>query len=181
MTTQSLLSGKAAVVTWRGARAGRGRSPCACCGPGPSSMRSMCCRPTTRCGTRCAREARGRRASADTRGGRGQRSRLADAGRADRARGAPLYGLVNNAGVTLRKTVTETSHAEWRRLLDINLDGPFLAIHVLAGDAGRRVHRQYLVHRRPDRLFQRGLHGQQMGLRGLTRAAALELADGAYA
>ena len=71
--------------------------------------------------------------------------------------GAPLYRLVNNAGVTLRKTVTETSHAEWRRLLDINLDGPFLAIHVLAGDAGRRVHRQYLVHRRPDRLFQRGL------------------------
>ena len=47
--------------------------------------------------------------------------------------GAPLYGLVNNAGVTLRKTVTETSHAEWRRLLDINLDGPFLAIHALAG------------------------------------------------
>ena len=47
--------------------------------------------------------------------------------------GVPLYGLVNNAGVTLRKTVTETTHAEWRRLLDINLDGPFLAIRNLAG------------------------------------------------
>ncbi|WP_258956209.1 SDR family NAD(P)-dependent oxidoreductase, partial [Achromobacter aegrifaciens] len=34
------------------------------------------------------------------------------------AAGVPLYGLVNNAGVTLRKTVTETTHAEWRCLLD---------------------------------------------------------------
>ena len=139
-------------------------------------MRSMCCRPTTRWDAL--------RAEAGADAGR-LRIRVADvaseagwrtlAAQIERE-GAPLYGLVNNAGVTLRKTVTETSHAEWRRLLDINLDGPFLAIHVLAGDAGRRVHRQYLVHRRPDRLFQRGLHGQQMGLRGLTRAAALELA-----
>ena len=81
-------------------------------------MRSMCCRPTTRRGTRCARGA-----SADA--GR-LRIRVADvASEADwralaveiEREGAPLYGLVNNAGVTLRKTVTETSHAEWRRLL----------------------------------------------------------------
>lgn len=48
------------------------------------------------------------------------------------AAGAPLYGLVNNAGITLRKTVTETAPDEWRRLLEINLDGPFLAIRALA-------------------------------------------------
>ena len=95
-------------------------------------MRSMCCRPTTWDALRAE-------AGADA--GR-LRIRVADvASEADwralaveiEREGAPLYGLVNNAGVTLRKTVTETSHAEWRRLLDINLDGPFLAIHALAG------------------------------------------------
>ena len=50
-----------------------------------------------------------------------------------RLAGVPLYGLVNNAGVTLRKTVTETTPGEWRRLLEINLEGPFLAIRGLAG------------------------------------------------
>ena len=96
-------------------------------------MRSMCCRPTTRWDAL--------RAEAGADAGR-LRIRVADvASEADwralaveiEREGAPLYGLVNNAGVTLRKTVTETSHAEWRRLLDINLDGPFLAIHALAG------------------------------------------------
>ena len=120
MTTQSYWSGKAAVVTG-GARAGRGRSPA----------------PAGRGHRPCARCAAGRRPDVDARAEAGAdagrlRIRVADvASEADwralaveiEREGAPLYGLVNNAGVTLRKTVTETSHAEWRRLLDINLDG----------------------------------------------------------
>ena len=86
-------------------------------------MRSMCCRPTTRRG-RAARGAgadagRLRIRVADVASEAGWRTLAAQIER----EGAPLYGLVNNAGVTLRKTVTETSHAEWRRLLDINLTG----------------------------------------------------------
>ena len=91
--------------------------------------------------------------------------------------GAPLYGLVNNAGVTLRKTVTETSHAEWRRLLDINLDGPFLAIHVLAGlmPAGASIVNTSSTAGLTG-YFSAAYTASKWGLRGLTRAAALELA-----
>ena len=91
--------------------------------------------------------------------------------------GAPLYGLVNNAGVTLRKTVTETSHAEWRRLLDINLDGPFLAIHALAGlmPAGASIVNTSSTAGLTG-YFSAAYTASKWGLRGLTRAAALELA-----
>lgn len=34
--------------------------------------------------------------------------------------------LVNNAGIMIRKPVTELSLAEWRRVLDVNLSGVFL-------------------------------------------------------
>lgn len=37
--------------------------------------------------------------------------------------------LVNNAGVYLQKTVTETTYDEWKHLLSINLDGVFLCSH----------------------------------------------------
>ena len=91
--------------------------------------------------------------------------------------GAPLYGMVNNAGVTLRKTVTETSHAEWRRLLDINLDGPFLAIHALAGlmPAGASIVNTSSTAGLTG-YFSAAYTASKWGLRGLTRAAALELA-----
>ena len=162
MTTQSYWSGKAAVVT--GAARGQGAAEALRLLRAGAIVHALDVLPAddptwTRCARRRARTPgvcgyAWRTWPAKPAGGRWPRRR---------ARGRAAVRLVNNAGVTLRKTVTETSHAEWRRLLDINLDGPFLAIHVLAGDAGRRVHRQYLVHRRPDRLFQRGLHGQQMG------------------
>ena len=37
-----------------------------------------------------------------------------------------LDGLVNNAGVVLIGTVEATSLAQWRRVMDVNLDGVFL-------------------------------------------------------
>jgi 3alpha(or 20beta)-hydroxysteroid dehydrogenase len=94
------------------------------------------------------------------------------------AAGIPLYGLVNNAGITLRKTVTETSPEEWNHLLAINLNGPFLAIRSLA----------HLIQRGGSIVnisSTAGLTGyfsaaytvSKWGIRGLTRAAAMELAD----
>ncbi|CAB5513764.1 3-alpha-(or 20-beta)-hydroxysteroid dehydrogenase [Achromobacter anxifer] len=93
------------------------------------------------------------------------------------AAGVPLYGLVNNAGVTLRKTVTETTHAEWRRLLDINLDGPFLAIRTLAGlmPAGAAIVNTSSTAGLTG-YFSAAYTASKWALRGLTRAASLELA-----
>ena len=37
-----------------------------------------------------------------------------------------VYGLVNNAGISLIVPAEETSAAQWQRVMDINLFGPFL-------------------------------------------------------
>lgn len=94
-----------------------------------------------------------------------------------RLAGVPLYGLVNNAGVTLRKTVTETTPGEWRRLLEINLEGPFLAIRALAGlmPAGGSIVNTSSTAGLTG-YFSAAYTASKWGLRGLTRAAALELA-----
>jgi meso-butanediol dehydrogenase / (S,S)-butanediol dehydrogenase / diacetyl reductase len=42
------------------------------------------------------------------------------------ARWGRADALVNNAGVAVFKPIAETSFAEWRRVLAVNLDGPFL-------------------------------------------------------
>nr|WP_248293514.1 SDR family oxidoreductase [Achromobacter sp. Bel] len=90
---------------------------------------------------------------------------------------APLFGLVNNAGVTLRKTVTETTHSEWRRLLDINLDGPFLAIRTLAAlmPAGAAIVNTSSTAGLTG-YFSAAYTASKWALRGLTRAASMELA-----
>jgi NAD(P)-dependent dehydrogenase (short-subunit alcohol dehydrogenase family) len=49
-------------------------------------------------------------------------------------------GLVNNAGISLIAAAEKTSAAEWRRVMDINLFGPFLLCKYLGGqmlDRGR--------------------------------------------
>jgi NAD(P)-dependent dehydrogenase (short-subunit alcohol dehydrogenase family) len=49
-------------------------------------------------------------------------------------------GLVNNAGISLIAPAEDTSAADWRRVMDINLFGPFLLCKYLGGqmlDRGR--------------------------------------------
>ena len=41
--------------------------------------------------------------------------------------------LVNNAAVMVRKPIDELAPAEWRRVLDVNLTGPFLCSRAFAG------------------------------------------------
>jgi NAD(P)-dependent dehydrogenase (short-subunit alcohol dehydrogenase family) len=43
-----------------------------------------------------------------------------------------LDALVNNAGVATFKPLLETTHAEWERVLAVNLSGPFLTVQAAA-------------------------------------------------
>ncbi|MDB5846707.1 MAG: cyclopentanol dehydrogenase [Rhodoferax sp.] len=89
--------------------------------------------------------------------------------------------LVNNAGIILRTGVAATPVDRWRHLLDINLTGAFLGIqtcapHMKAGGHGGSVINISSI---------AGLAGytdvaysaSKWGLRGLTKSAAIELAD----
>ena len=92
-----------------------------------------------------------------------------------------LHVLVNNAGVSLRGVdLAHTSRADWDRLLAVNLTGPFLGIKAAApvirdsgggsivnigSTAGINGH------------FAAAYSASKWGLRGLTKAAAMEYAD----
>lgn len=43
-----------------------------------------------------------------------------------------LDALVNNAGTAVFKPLLETTHAEWQRVLDVNLSGPFNCVQAAA-------------------------------------------------
>ncbi len=55
-----------------------------------------------------------------------QESQVAEAAAAVMARWGRVDALVNNAGVAVFKPALETSFAEWRHVLNTNLDGAFL-------------------------------------------------------
>ena len=92
-----------------------------------------------------------------------------------------LHVLVNNAGVSLRGVdLANTSRADWDRVLAVNLTGPFLGIKAAApvmrdsgggsivnigSTAGINGH------------FAAAYSASKWGLRGLTKAAAMEYAD----
>jgi 3alpha(or 20beta)-hydroxysteroid dehydrogenase len=95
---------------------------------------------------------------------------------AEAAKDGPVHGLVNNAGITLRSTLTETSPGDWDRVLGINLTGSFLGIQAIApmmADGGSIVNISSSA----------GLTGyfgtaysvSKWGVRGLTKSAAMEL------
>jgi NAD(P)-dependent dehydrogenase (short-subunit alcohol dehydrogenase family) len=44
-----------------------------------------------------------------------------------------LDGLVNGAGISEWRSLEDLSFADWRRLLSVNLDGPFLVTHAALG------------------------------------------------
>jgi len=101
------------------------------------------------------------------------------------ARAADRYGppqiLVNNAGIAIAAPIHRTELADWQRVMDINVTGPFLCIRAIVkqmtkGDYGRIVNVASTA----------GLTGYgyvaaycaaKHGLIGLTRALARELAQ----
>ena len=88
--------------------------------------------------------------------------------------------LINNAGINVRKRVTDFAYQEWRDVLDTNLTGAFLLCrsfvpHMLGTGYGRILNMTSIMSHvsLPERI---AYSSSKAGLLGLTRALALELA-----
>ena len=95
------------------------------------------------------------------------------------ARFGKLEALVNNAGTAVFKPVGETSAEEWRRVLDVNLTGPFLctqaAVPLMTG-GGAVVNIASISGQRASTL--RVAYGtSKAGLMHLTKQQAVELGE----
>ena len=84
--------------------------------------------------------------------------------------------LINNAGVDVTAPIEDLSVADWDRIIDVNLRGPFLMSRKALGVMRRQGSGPYRQHRldgRPAGLGQRvGLSREQMGTAGLQPCAA---------
>jgi NAD(P)-dependent dehydrogenase (short-subunit alcohol dehydrogenase family) len=61
-----------------------------------------------------------------------QADQVATAVQATVERFGRIDALINNAGVAVFKPLLHTTHDEWRRVMDTNLDGPFLCTQAVA-------------------------------------------------
>jgi NAD(P)-dependent dehydrogenase (short-subunit alcohol dehydrogenase family) len=97
------------------------------------------------------------------------------------ARGGPVNILINNAGINVRKFVTEFSLEEWNRVLQTNLTGAFLLCrsfvpHMKGRGYGRVINVTSIMSHVA--LAGRSAYAaSKAGLLGFTRALALELAS----
>ena len=92
-----------------------------------------------------------------------------------------LHVLVNNAGVSLRGVdLANTSRTDWDRVLAVNLTGPFLGIRTAAPfirDTGGGAIVNIGSTAGINGHFAAAYSASKWGLRGLTKAAAMEYAD----
>ena len=92
-----------------------------------------------------------------------------------------LHVLVNNAGVSLRGVdLASTTRADWDRVLSVNLTGPFLGIKAAAPlirDSGGGAIVNIGSTAGINGHFAAAYSASKWGLRGLTKAAAMEYAD----
>lgn len=104
---------------------------------------------------------------------------IAAAMSAIQARFGRLDALVNNAGIAVFKPLLETSDAEWARVLEVNLSGPFIctkaAAPLLRENGGAVVNITSISGLRASTL--RSAYGtSKSGLAHLTKQLAVELA-----
>jgi NAD(P)-dependent dehydrogenase (short-subunit alcohol dehydrogenase family) len=87
-------------------------------------------------------------------------------------------GLVNNAGISLIAPAEETSAAQWRRVMDINLFGPFLLCRYLGAQMLERRHGSIVnvasVAGLAGVSHRSAYNASKHGLIGLTRTLAAE-------
>jgi len=88
--------------------------------------------------------------------------------------------LVNNAGINVRKSVTEFTLEEWRRVLDTNLTGAFLMcrafVPLMKGNGYGRILNLTSTMSHVSIAGRTAYSSSKAGLLGFTRALALELA-----
>jgi NAD(P)-dependent dehydrogenase (short-subunit alcohol dehydrogenase family) len=91
-----------------------------------------------------------------------------------------LHILINNAGVNVRKPVTEFTLAEWRYVLDTNLTGAFLMCRAfvphLKGQSYGRIINLTSIMSHVAIAGRSAYAASKSGLLGFTKALALELA-----
>ena len=90
--------------------------------------------------------------------------------------------FVNNVGVGLVRSVVDTEYADWRRILDTNLNGAFLCLQAAArllvdqGQGGRII-AVTSIHAQQPRVGFGAYCASKFGLDGLIKTLALELSD----
>jgi NAD(P)-dependent dehydrogenase (short-subunit alcohol dehydrogenase family) len=92
--------------------------------------------------------------------------------------------LVNNAGVIIYKTIEDTSLAEWRWLMSINLDGIFLgtraAIATMKNSGGGSIINIASVAGLIGNPDACAYHASKGGVRAFSKAAAIECSKAGY-
>jgi len=92
--------------------------------------------------------------------------------------------LVNNAGVIFYKKIEDTSLAEWRHLMSINLDGVFLgtriAIATMKKSGGGSIINIASVAGMIANPDAAAYHASKGGVRSLSKAAAIECSQAGY-
>ncbi|SNS92657.1 SDR family NAD(P)-dependent oxidoreductase [Rhodococcoides kyotonense] len=91
-----------------------------------------------------------------------------------------LHGLVNNAGVSHRFGIEDTSIEDWRRVMDINLSSVFFGMKACApllkkDDGGSIVNVSSIAGMVG--YFAAGYGASKWGVRGLSKVGALEFAE----
>jgi 3-hydroxybutyrate dehydrogenase len=94
--------------------------------------------------------------------------------------GGTLDILVNNAGMQIPKPVGEISPAEWKKLIDVNLNGAFYAMNAavpyMKKAGGGTIINITSVHAHVVSPGRAAYCASKFGLRALTEAAAIDLA-----
>jgi 3(or 17)beta-hydroxysteroid dehydrogenase len=92
--------------------------------------------------------------------------------------------LVNNAGVILYKKIEDTSLAEWRRIMCVNLDGVFLgtkcAIKAMKANGAGSIINISSVAGLIGNPGAAAYHASKGGVRSFTKAAAVECSNAGY-
>ncbi len=92
--------------------------------------------------------------------------------------------LVNNAGVIIYKKILDTSLAEWKRLMSVNLDGVFLgtkfAIDAMRKSGGGSIINIASVAALIGNPDASAYHASKGGVRIFTKAAAIECSKAGY-
>ncbi|KIZ47723.1 MULTISPECIES: SDR family oxidoreductase [Rhodopseudomonas] len=92
-----------------------------------------------------------------------------------------LDALVNNAGVAVFKPLMETSHAEWQRVMDVNLTGPFkliqAAVPLMRDSGGGAIVNITSISSLRASTLRVAYGSSKAGLGHLTKQCAVELAS----